>query len=40
MRIPKRDYRFKGADTGSESRLFWLMFVIGLALVAVIIFLF
>lgn len=32
MKLPKREYRFRGADTGSESRLFWIMTLIGLAL--------
>jgi hypothetical protein len=40
MKIPKRNYQYKGADTSRESRLFWIMVVIGLALVAAIIFLF
>ena len=40
MNIPKRKYNYKGADTTSENRLFWLMVIIGLALAAAIIFLF
>ncbi len=36
----KRKYHYKGADTTNEGRLFWLMVVIGLAIVAAIIFLF
>lgn len=39
MKLPKRDYHYKGADTTNESRMFWLMVVIGLAIVAIIIFL-
>ena len=39
MNIPKRKYHYKGADTTSESRLFWIMVIIGLALAAAIIFL-
>jgi len=35
----KRKYHYKGADTTSESRMFWLMVVIGLAIMAAIIFL-
>lgn len=35
----KRKYHYKGADTTSESRLFWIMVVIGLAIMAAIIFL-
>jgi len=40
MKIPKRDYHYKGADTSNESRMFWLMVVIGIAIMAAIIFLF
>jgi len=40
INIPKRKYHYKGADTTSESRLFWLMVIIGVALMAAIIFLF
>ncbi|MEC3881010.1 hypothetical protein [Parapedobacter sp. 10938] len=38
MNIPKRKYHYKGADTTSESRLFWIMVVVGLAMAAAIIF--
>lgn len=34
MKLPKRDYHYKGADTGGESRLFWILIVIGLAIIA------
>jgi len=40
MRLPKRNYNYKGADTGRESRLFWIMALIGLALVIAIIYFF
>ncbi|SFC79828.1 hypothetical protein SAMN05421747_12812 [Parapedobacter composti] len=40
MRIPKREYHYKGADTSKESKLFWIMMVIGLAIVAAILWLF
>lgn len=40
INIPKRKYHYKGADTASEGRLFWIMVVIGLAIVAAVIFLF
>ncbi len=36
----KRKYNYKGADTQSEGRLFWIMIVIGIAIAAAIIFLF
>lgn len=39
MKIPKRDYHYKGADTDKESKLFWIMTVIGLALAVLIIWL-
>jgi hypothetical protein len=38
MRLPKRDYHYKGADTGGESKLFWIMAIIGLAIVAALIY--
>ncbi|MFB2120679.1 hypothetical protein [Parapedobacter sp. 2B3] len=38
MNIPKRKYHYKGADTTRESRVFWIMVIIGLAIVAAIIF--
>ncbi|WP_262246062.1 hypothetical protein [Parapedobacter soli] len=34
----KRKYHYKGADTSSENRMFWIMTIIGLAIVAAIIF--
>lgn len=34
----KRKYHYKGADTTSESRLFWIMVIVGLAIAAAIIF--
>jgi len=34
----KRKYHYKGADTTKEGRLFWLMFIVGLAIAAAIIF--
>ena len=40
MNIPKRKYHYKGADTTNESRMFWIMVIIGLAIMAAIIFLF
>lgn len=40
IKIPKRKYHYKGADTSNESRMFWLMVIIGIALMAAIIFLF
>ncbi|SKB79290.1 hypothetical protein SAMN05660226_03181 [Parapedobacter luteus] len=36
----KRKYQYKGADTSKESRMFWIMVVIGIMLMAAIIFLF
>lgn len=39
MKIPKRDYHYKGADTDKESKMFWVMTVIGLALAVLIIWL-
>ena len=39
MNIPKRKYHYKGADTTNESRMFWIMVIIGLAIMAAIIFL-
>lgn len=39
MKLPhKREYRYRGGNTGSESRLFWIMTVIGLALAFAIIY--
>ncbi len=35
-----RNYRFKGADTGSEKNHFWLAFLIGIAFLAIIIYFF
>jgi len=40
INIPKRKYHYKGANTTHESRLFWLMVIIGIALMAAIVFLF
>lgn len=39
MKIPKRDYHHK-VDTAKESRMFWIMMAIGLAIAFAIIFLF
>lgn len=39
MKLPKRDYHFKGADTGGESKLFWIASLIGLIIVAALYFL-
>ncbi len=39
MRLPKRDYHHK-EDTSRESRMFWIMTAIGLAIAFAIIFLF
>ena len=39
MKLPKRDYHYKGVDTSNESRIFWLMAVIGLAIMAAIMYL-
>jgi len=36
----KRKYHYKGADTDSEGKLFWIMVIIGVAIMAAIIFLF
>lgn len=39
MKLPqKRSYHYRGANTGSESRLFWIMTLIGLALAFAIIY--
>lgn len=39
MKLPgTRKYRFKGANTSKESQNLWLMIVIGITLVALIIF--
>ena len=41
MNLPnKRNYHYKGADTSSEGRLFWIMVIVGLAVAAAILFLF
>ncbi len=40
MKIPKRNYHYKGADTSNESKIFWIMVVIGVAIMAAILFLF
>lgn len=37
MRLPKRDYKFKG-DSSSESRLFWIATIIGLALLVALLY--
>lgn len=37
MKIPKRDYNFRGADTDKESKMFWIVTVIGVALAILII---
>ncbi len=34
----KRDYRFKSGNKGKESRLFWLMMLIALALGAAVLY--
>lgn len=38
--MKKREYHYKGADTAGESRLFWIMVVVGLAIVAALIYFF
>jgi len=40
MDFGKRKYRYKGADTGSEQRNFWIWIVVALTIGAAIIYFF